>query len=76
MKKPGKTSISVTRDDVARLAGVAPSTVSNVINNKGNVSEKLRERIEWAIKELNYTPNMVARSLATKSTKHIGLIID
>jgi DNA-binding LacI/PurR family transcriptional regulator len=67
---------SVTRDDVARLAGVAPSSVSNVINGKDNVSEKLRKKVEQAIRELNYTPNLVARSLMTGSSKHIGLIID
>lgn len=68
--------LNATRDDVAKLAGVAPGTVSNVINGKDNVSEKLREKVELAIKELNYTPNLVARSLMTGSSKHIGLIID
>jgi len=71
-----KKSQSATRDDVAKLAGVAPSTVSNVINNKGNVSEKLRQRIKWAIEVLDYKPNQIARSLVTKSSRHIGLIID
>jgi LacI family transcriptional regulator len=71
-----RKSKTITRDDVAELAGVAPSTVSNVINKKGNVSEKLKKRIEWAIEELGYKPNLIARSLITKSSKHIGLIID
>lgn len=66
----------LTRDDVARLAGVAPSTVSNVVNNKDIVSDKLRKKVLNAIKELNYTPNLVARSLMTKSSKHIGLIME
>lgn len=64
----------VTRNDIARLAGVAPSTVSNVLNNK-RVSDKLRNRVLQAIEELDYTPNLVARSLVTKSSKHIELII-
>jgi len=66
----------VTRDDVAKLAGVAPATVSNVINNKNNVSSKLKDKVMQAIKELNYTPNLVARSLMTKSSKHIGLVME
>ena len=66
----------VTRDDVAKLAGVAPSTVSSVVNNKGNVSDKLTQKVLDAIKKLNYTPNLVARSLRTQTTKHLGLIID
>lgn len=67
---------NITRDDVAKLAGVAPSTVSNVINKKDNVSDALRKKVEKAIRQLNYTPNLIARSLMTKSSKHIGLIID
>lgn len=71
-----KSITKSTRDDVARLAGVAPSTVSNVINNKGSVNETLRNKVLKAIKELNYTPNLVARSLMTKSSKQIGLVMD
>lgn len=65
-----------TRKDVAKLAGVTPSTVSNVINNKANVSNKLKEKVYRAIKELDYTPDVIARSMNTKSAKHIALIVD
>ncbi|MGI6705873.1 MAG: LacI family DNA-binding transcriptional regulator [Clostridia bacterium] len=64
----------VNRNDIARLAGVSPATVSNVLNNK-RVSSKLRKRVLDVVQELNYTPNLVARSLVTKSSKHIELII-
>lgn len=65
-----------TRKDVAKLAGVTPSTVSNVINKKINVSDKLRERVLSAVKELNYTPDVIARCMNTKSANHIELIVD
>ena len=45
-----------TMKDVARLAGVSTSTVSHVINNNRFVSEQVRDRVEQAIRELNYAP--------------------
>jgi LacI family transcriptional regulator len=66
----------VTRDDVAARARVAPSTVSYVINNgPRSVSVKARERVLKAIKELSYQPSDVARSLRTRRTLTIGLVI-
>lgn len=50
-------------------------TVSRVINNKGNISEKTREKVEAVIKELNYIPNSAAQSLNIKKTKLLSLII-
>lgn len=64
-----------TLQDVAKLAGLSMMTVSRYINNSGYVGEKSREKIKRSIKELNYRPNIVARSLVTKNTKTIGLII-
>ncbi|MGI6112894.1 MAG: LacI family DNA-binding transcriptional regulator [Mahellales bacterium] len=64
----------VTRKDVASYAGVSPATVSNVINNKDMVSDKLRQRVLEAVEILNYQPNMVARSLKTKATMQIALV--
>jgi LacI family transcriptional regulator len=67
---------SVTRDDVAALAGVAPSTVSYVINNgPRSVSLKAREKVLKAIAKLSYHPSDVARSLRTRRTRTIGLVI-
>lgn len=63
-----------TRKDVAELAGVSPSMVSYVINNSGYVSQKKREAICEAIEQLQYRPNMVARSLKIKSSRQLVLI--
>ncbi|KAB7707228.1 LacI family DNA-binding transcriptional regulator [Bacillus aerolatus] len=61
--------------DIAKKANVSPMTVSRVINNKGNISEKTREKVEAVIKELNYIPNSAAQSLNLKKTKLLSLII-
>jgi LacI family transcriptional regulator len=67
---------SVTRNDVAALAGVAPSTVSYVINNgPRSVSLKAREKVLKAVAKLGYHPSDVARSLRTRRTQTIGLVI-
>ena len=66
----------VTRNDVAKLAQVSPSTVSYVVNNGPRpVSAETRERVLRAIKELGYHPNAVARNLRRQQTNSIGLII-
>jgi LacI family transcriptional regulator len=66
----------VSGKDIAKVCGVSPTTVSNIINNKPNVSEETRQRVLAAMKELNYTPNYVAKNLKTKSTKTIGIIVE
>jgi len=63
-----------TIHDVAKLAGVAPITVSRVINNSGYVSDKTREKVQAAISELGYVPNILARSLRSKRTNTIALV--
>jgi len=66
----------VTRNDVAARARVSPSTVSYVINNGPRpVSASARERVLEAISELSYHPSEVARSLRTRQTRTIGLVI-
>ncbi len=60
--------------DVAKLAGVSPTTVSRVINKKGYLSEKTIKKVQDAMRELGYQPNSLARSLQGKSTHLIGLI--
>lgn len=59
--------------DVAAKAGCSVTTVSRVINNYGYISQK-QEKVHEAMRELNYQPNSVARSLQGKKTKLIGLI--
>ena len=63
-----------TIKDVAKYAGVSVATVSRYLN-QGYISEKARMQVEKAIKELGYQPSLIARSLNTKQTNAIGLII-
>jgi DNA-binding LacI/PurR family transcriptional regulator len=56
--------------DVARESGVSVFTVSAVVNKKLHVGKKLRERVEAAIRDLNYRPNLLARSLAKQNTNY------
>lgn len=64
-----------TIKDVARLAGVAPSTVSHYYSGNAPVSRETRARIEQAVKELGYRPNLAARSLRLNHTQTLGLIV-
>ncbi|EDJ7660859.1 transcriptional repressor PurR [Salmonella enterica] len=64
-----------TMKDVARLAGVSTSTVSHVINKDRFVSETITEKVEAAIKSLNYAPSALARSLKLNQTRTIGMLI-
>ena len=60
---------------VAERAGVSLSTVSRVLNGKASVNKVLKERVEKAVKELNYRPNSVARSLANNRTDSVGVLL-
>lgn len=71
-KKPAKAASIY---DVARESGVSVFTVSAVVNNKSHVGKKLRERVEAAIRNLHYRPNLIARSLAKQRTHTIGMIV-
>lgn len=64
-----------TVHDVAKRAGVAPITVSRVINNSGYISQATRERVEAAVKELGYVPNTLARGLRSKRTRTLALVV-
>lgn len=66
---------SVTIKEVAELAGVSTTTVSYVINNTGFVSKETRAKVINAINKLGYRPNIVARSLRSRKTGTVGLII-
>lgn len=67
--------MAVTIKDVAKQAGVSISTVSRVINNSKPVSNEIRQRVLAVIKETGYVPNPVARSLVTKKSQLIGVIV-
>lgn len=64
-----------TIKDVAKAANVSVATVSRVINNKGYVNEETRRLVEKAIKDLNYIPNQLARSLYNKESKLISVFV-
>ena len=64
----------VTIIDVAKQAGVSPMTVSRVINGDPGVREETRVLVNATIRELNYTPNLSARSLVTSRELRIGVI--
>ena len=65
-----------TIKEIAKLSGVSPMTVSNVINKKHHkVSEKTIKKVEQIIAELDYVPNMSARSLVSKNSNIVVLII-
>lgn len=67
--------MAVTLHDVARAAGVSIKTVSNVINDYPHVRAETREKVEAAIAELGYTPNLTARNLRSGRTGAIALAL-
>ncbi len=72
MRLPAMSKITI--QDVADAAGVSRQTVSRVINSKPDVAEETRRRIWQIIEELGYQPSALARGLASKRTKTLGLI--
>jgi len=64
-----------TIKDVAKVSGVTVTTVSRVLNNRGYISQATRTKVNEAIKQLNYQPNEIARSLFRGKSNLIGLII-
>lgn len=67
--------MAVTINDIAEKVGVSHATVSRVLNNSGYVKDETREKVLKAIKDLNYTPSAIARSLSTSKTNTIGVIV-
>ncbi|HEX2326479.1 MAG TPA: LacI family DNA-binding transcriptional regulator, partial [Chloroflexota bacterium] len=68
--------MAVTRDDVARAAGVSVATVSYVLNGGPRpVSEERRRRVLEAVASLDYRPNAIARSLRARRTRILGLVL-
>lgn len=65
----------VTINEIAKLANVSRSTVSRVLNNSGYVSEEARKKVEKVIKDTDYVPSQYAKSLRTKETKVVGVIL-
>jgi LacI family transcriptional regulator len=65
----------LTLEDIARLSGVSRSTVSRVINGDPNVNNHTRTKVQEIIQNLNFQPNLAARSLAAGYTRVLGLVI-
>lgn len=68
---PGRTTIV----DVARLAGVSTATVSRFLNNSATLAPATGERVRQAIASLGYIPNIIAGSLASKSSKLVAVVV-
>ena len=66
---------TITIDDVAKLAGVSRATAGRVVGHYGSVSEKSRERVWDAVRQLDYQPNLIARGLRSQTTKTIAVIV-
>ncbi|MFC7642086.1 LacI family DNA-binding transcriptional regulator [Streptosporangium lutulentum] len=66
---------SSTLEDVARVAGVSRATVSRVINGIRNVDPDIQEKVRQAIVTTGYAPNRAARSLVTRRTGSIALVV-
>ena len=75
MDRPARKQKHLTIVDIARRAGVAPMSVSRVINDNGYVSKQMREKVLTVVKELNYHPNALARGLKSRRTQVIGILL-
>lgn len=67
--------MGITLEDIAKKANVSPSTVSRVISNNLNISAATRKKVLKIMEEMNFQPNIIARSLASNSTKIIGVVL-
>jgi DNA-binding LacI/PurR family transcriptional regulator len=68
-------SSNVTLKQIAKELGISAMTVSRALNNRSNVNEKTREKILKKARSMGYTPNHVAKSLLSKKTYTIGIVI-
>ena len=71
---PGRAKRATIRD-VARLAAVSHQTVSRVINGENSIAVETRARVERAIAELSFRPSHIARSLVSRRTRTVGLVV-
>ena len=67
--------MAVRMKDIARDLGVSVITISKVLRNHQDVGDETRERVLARVKELDYRPNLAARSLVTGRTYLVGLVV-
>ncbi len=75
MTMPHGTRKTLTLEELAKIAGVSRSTVSRVVNEEPNVRPEVRERVWQVIEEVGYHPNAAARSLASRRSQTLGVVI-
>lgn len=73
--RPAGVGVGASIKDVARLARVSVATVSRALNGHANVAEAVRRRVVQAARELRYTPHHAARSLSSRRTHTIGVVL-
>lgn len=73
-RSPRPGQIHVTLEDVARLAGVSTKTVSRVVNAHSDISPATRQRVQAAIEQLGYRPNILARSLVNRRSNTLAVV--
>jgi len=71
--RPTKSTLTI--QDVARAAGVSVSTVSRVLNDKDDVAPETYEKVQRVITELGYTSSLAAKSMRSRKTNVIGLVV-
>lgn len=71
----GNLSLTVTSHDVARAAGVSQSTVSRALRDGSRISKATQERVRAVAAELGYIPSAMGRSLVTRSTRTVGIVV-
>ncbi len=74
-KGKAENAVKTTIRDIANQLGVSASTVSKVINGKGSISPELRQKVLAVVEAANYQPNLNAKSLRTRTTNTIGVIL-
>ena len=65
----------ITMSDIARHAGVSPMTVSRALSDPTSVSEKMRRKVDAAVRQFGYLPNRIAGSLSSKRSNVVGLVV-
>jgi len=70
-----KSKKQVTLADIAEKMGVSKVTVSKALRNHSDISTETKQKVQKLVKELDYTPNIIARNLSAKKTRTIGLVI-